>query len=216
MTIEDRQTAQSQDNIYPPLKINIDYWDHLVYVQYVDKGGQICSIFNLQDNWAASEQAPVVFSHIEMRSPTLAEGGGGGRTWNNLKHGKIKGTKNDRSVVDRWCHIEGLRDLMKGSQSLSLHFDVDRQMAYSEMDTTRKYDWKCKRDLKRGKIFLKRCLILSSVNHSILCWYQPENDIEKMWKIWFDFLPDPVLPDLRFLGILCIYNTTGDWGENFK
>ena len=30
---------------------------------------------------------------------------------------------------------------MKGSQSLSLHFDVDRQMAYSEMDTNRKYDW---------------------------------------------------------------------------
>ena len=43
-----------------------------MYTQYVDKGEQICSILNKQDNWAASEQAPVVFSHIEMRSPTLA------------------------------------------------------------------------------------------------------------------------------------------------
>ena len=32
---------------------------------------------------------------------------------------------------------------MKGSQSLSVHFDVERQMTYSEMNTNRKYGQKC-------------------------------------------------------------------------
>ena len=43
----------------------------------------------------------------------------------------------------KWCHIEGLCDLMKGSQTISAHFDVDGRMTYSEMDTNRKYGQKC-------------------------------------------------------------------------